>query len=67
MTNQGNGPDAAPAIDTSLALEMCLYRCEDEYDWERLSLHPDEQELCEQLCHDTYDRDDDDWSDDDDE
>mgnify|MGYP000284662440 CR=1 FL=1 len=66
MTDQGSAPDAAPVRDTSLALEQCLSGCDDEFDFEGLSLQDAELELCEQICHDSYGRDDDDdWSDDD--
>ena len=65
MTDPISVPDAAPARDTSLALEQCLSGCDDEFDFEGLGLQMAEHELCEQICDDLYGQDD--WSDDDDE
>ena len=51
------------AVDSELRLERCLDQCDDEYDFEGLSLQQPELELCEQICHELYDQDrDDDWS-----
>ena len=65
MTDQRSAPDAAPALDTSLALDVCLAGCDEEYDDDDLGMQDAEREWCEQICDDLYGQDD--WSDDDDE